>query len=169
LAGRLKSIPRTGWLQAGIDSPETVAEHTYRTALLSMVMADIQGLDTDRALRMSLLHDLAEAETGDLTPEQKGEDHQKLEAEALNSLLSLLPKQIADRYRSLWEEYEEASSPEAKLVHQADKLEMVLQALEYEEAGASPEGLGRFFEVEIEEGLPSEILGELKRRFEKGF
>ncbi len=168
LAGRLKSIPRTGWLQAGIDSPETVADHSYRTTLLSMIMADMQGLDTERALRMSLLHDLAEAETGDLTPTQKREGHRELETEAMERLLSLLPGRTAEMYLRLWEEYSEAESPEAKLVHQADKLEMVLQALEYEEAGAAPEGLESFWEVEAEEGPPSKILGELiKRRKEQ--
>ena len=60
--GRLKGLPRTGWLEAGVKRPESVAEHSYKTAVFAMVLADLQGLDAERAMRMALIYDLAEAE-----------------------------------------------------------------------------------------------------------
>ena len=69
--GRLKQIKRTGWINAGLTQSESVADHTYRTTMLSMIFADIESLNTLKILRMSLLHDLPEAIIGDLTPSQK--------------------------------------------------------------------------------------------------
>ena len=58
--GGLKGLTRRGWLEAGIKNPESVAEHSYRTAVLAMILADLQGLDAEKAIRMALLHDMAE-------------------------------------------------------------------------------------------------------------
>jgi 5'-deoxynucleotidase YfbR-like HD superfamily hydrolase len=65
-AGDLKMIPRTGWVQAGIKEPESVADHSFRMTLLAMVLSDQMGLDTEKVVRMALIHDLAESRTGDL-------------------------------------------------------------------------------------------------------
>ena len=150
-AGRLKRLPRTGWLEAGVESPESVADHSYRTAVLSMVLADLHGLDAERAVRMALLHDLDEAEIGDLTPEQKrrrGAEHRGEEDAAMRSILSTLPQPLVERYWSLWTEFREVSSPEAEVVARADRAEMLLQALEYEEAGIDPSRLDRFWHAD---------------------
>lgn len=159
--GRLKGLPRTGWLEAGVKNPESVAEHSHRTAVIAMVLADLQGQDAEKAMRMALLHDLAEAETGDLTPEQKRHrelDYMRDEEEAMTRILSILPKPLAERYRSLWGEYCMRASPEAETAVQADKLEMLLQALEYEEAGMDPLRLDRFWHTKVGGGLPSELV-----------
>lgn len=166
--GRLKGLPRTGWLEAGVEGPETVAEHSFRTAVLAMVLADLRGLDAGKAMRMALIHDLAEAKTGDLTPEQRrrrGAAHTREEEEAMTLILSTLPESLADGYHALWREYREATSPEAKIVIQADRAEMLLQALEYEEAGVDPSRLDRFWHAETE-SHPSELIEALtaKRR-----
>ena len=64
MVGKTKKIRRTGWKnKAKIDFGETIAEHMYRLAILSMVICDERGLDTEKILRMSLLHDLGEVVT----------------------------------------------------------------------------------------------------------
>ncbi|MBS7638083.1 HD domain-containing protein [Candidatus Bathyarchaeota archaeon] len=165
-AGKLKRIRRAGWVEVGVQEPESVAEHSYRTALLAMILADLQGLDAEKAVRMALLHDLAEAEVGDLTPEEKGakgQAHILEEDEAMDRLLSPLPEPLSARYSSLWRELRCAASPEAEMVTQADKLEMCIQALEYKRESFDPSRLNRFLKIEGR-GLPKELLKEVIER-----
>jgi putative hydrolase of HD superfamily len=165
--GRLKRLPRTGWVDSGVEDPESVADHSFRTTFITMVLADLQGLDSERAMRIALLHDLAEAEMGDLTPEQKrsmGQEYIKEERGAIGRILSRLPEDIAEDYHALWEEFIRGSSPEAEIVAQADKLEMILQALEYEEEGVDPVRLNRFWHTDVGEGLPAELARAMMRK-----
>ena len=88
---------------------------------------------------------------------------------AVARLLSGLPVDLAESYMELWEELREGASPEAEVVAHADKLEMVLQALEYEEDGDCPSSLERFWSVDVGDGLSSDLLREMgKRRDGKG-
>ena len=69
--GILKSLPRTGWLIHGIKNGESIADHCYRMTLLSMLLADTlvakgMKLDTEKVMRLSLLHEIAEARIGDI-------------------------------------------------------------------------------------------------------
>jgi putative hydrolase of HD superfamily len=165
--GRLKRLPRTGWVEAGVGEPESIADHSFRTAVLAMVLADLEGLDSDKAMRMALLHDLAEAETGDLTPDQKSERgaaYASEERQALEKVLSTLPKELSATYTSLLVEYNRGESAEALAVARADRLEMLLQALEYEGESVDKEGLKRFWRKSVDGGLGSELLRELKKR-----
>ena len=82
----------------------------------------------------------------------------------MNRIFSKLPEPLAERYQLIWEEYREAASPEAEIAVQADKVEMLLQALEYEEAGVDPSRLDRFWHAEVGGDLPSELAGALMRR-----
>lgn len=149
-ANDLKRLPRTGWLLAGIRQPESVADHAYVTALLAMLLTDainadyasagLAGpLDAGRVLRIALLHDLAESQLTDLpkrSADLLGSDvKHAAEREAMQRLLSEI-EGGAD-YLSLWEEYETALTPEARVVKDADKLEMVHQARRYTEIGYS--------------------------------
>jgi putative hydrolase of HD superfamily len=160
-AGRLKGIRRTGWVESGVGDPESVADHSYRTALLAMVLADAEGADTLAAVRMALLHDLAEAECGDMTPRMKEADPGWMlrEEEAAAKILGLLPEPLRERYLDSWREYTRGESREARLVHAADKLEMLLQAREYVEAGEDAGRLMRFRHVEVR-GESAERLAE---------
>ena len=165
--GRLKQIPRTGWVDSGVENPESVADHSFRTTFITMVLADLQGLDSERAMRIALLHDLAEAEMGDLTPEQKrnrGQAYIKEEREAIGRILSWLSESLAEDYHVLWEEFICGSSPEAEIVAQADKLEMLLQALEYEEEGVDPVRLSRFWHADVGEGLSAELARAIMKK-----
>ncbi|MBS1786553.1 MAG: HD family hydrolase [Acidobacteria bacterium] len=142
---RLKAVPRTGWLLRGIRDVESVADHSFGVALLGMLLADLaqrQGLepDVEKILRMALLHDLTEARTGDLPNTikryfDKGALHaadQQIADEMLSGLGA-----IGEEYLLLWQEYEQRSSLESRIVKAADKLDLLLQAREYEKGGAS--------------------------------
>lgn len=166
-AGKLKGVERTGWVEAGVPSPESVADHSYRTTLMAVIIAEAEGLDSLKAAKMALIHDLAEVETGDLTPAQKrleGEAHRRAEDAAMQSILRLLPGKLAASFTKLWREYEGLDSPEARLVHDVDRLEMLLQASEYEDSGGEPARLERFWRVEVGRGLASDLAGEVRKR-----
>jgi putative hydrolase of HD superfamily len=144
----LKQLPRTGWLLAGVTLPESVAEHSFATTLLAWQLAEAinvdwmtqglqQPLDVNRVLRMALVHDLAESLLTDL-PKRSTEligraIKYTAEAQATTQLFADAPG--GDQAIKLWEEYAAGETPEAHLVHDADKLEMVHQALCYEARG----------------------------------
>jgi len=161
-AGRLKHIRRTGWVEAGVPHPESVADHSHRVALLTMLLSDMRGLDTLRAVKMALLHDLPEAVTGDLTPRQKPGDHSSAEAQAFTQVISGLDEKQRSLYREVFSEYQEGQTPEAALVHAADKLDMVLQALEYQEMGVKLIKVGPFWDVDLPEDYGA-LLSALKK------
>jgi len=146
MSGRLKRILRSGWVEVGVDCPESVADHTFRTAVLCMIFSDLEDLDGLKMIRMALLHDLPETIVGDLTPSEKTGEALEKEDAAMKQVLSLLPKGLRQRYLKLWLEYGEHKTKEAKAVRQLEKLEMALQAREYEEAQPSLRGLERFIE-----------------------
>lgn len=142
LAGRLKKEPRRGWvIRAGVAKPESVGDHTFRTALTAMILGDMRGLDTEKMVKMALLHDIGEALIGDLTPLDSGKDK---EAHAVGEILENLPEGLRSRYLELWRELHDGSSTEARLVADIDRFEMALQASEYEEEGYSKETMGEF-------------------------
>jgi len=144
----LKRLPRTGWLLNGVVPCESVADHTAGVALLTLTLAgainaDWRGagldapLDTGRAVTLAVLHDVAESVVTDLPKRSAeligAEAKHRAEAEAITGLLAELPG--GHDYTILWNEYDARSTPEARLVADADKLEMVHQALQYERAG----------------------------------
>jgi len=141
---KLKRTPRSGWVEVGIRKPESVADHTFRTSILCMVYSDLEGLDELKLLRMALTHDLPEAIIGDLTPSRKTTRNKETENDAMKQTLSLLPKEQREKYMTDWKEYQEGKTREAKAVRQLEKLEMALQAKEYEEAGLTRQSLKRF-------------------------
>ena len=131
LSGLLKNEKRKGWiLKTGIMEPESVADHTFRMTLMAMIIGDINNLDTCKMIRMAILHDLGEAITGDLLPQEKINKKQE-EENAMEQILNLLPKKISMQYSSVWRELKMGLSLEAKLVKQIDRFEMAFQALEY--------------------------------------
>lgn len=139
LAYRLKSITRKGWIKkVSIDvlDAESVADHSYLTALITMLLSDLEGLDTYKAIKIALLHDLAESIIGDYTPEEIDEDvKHKIEDKAMKVILDSLPDDLRISYTTLWREYLNNNSKEAVLVHEVDKLEMSIQAYKYEKMG----------------------------------
>jgi len=150
--GILKSLPRTGWLIHGIKNGESIADHCYRMTLLSMLLADTlvakgMKLDTEKVMRLSLLHEIAEARIGDIPftvltyiPEEVKETGER---KAVTSMLEKFGS-IGKWYQELWEEFEKNETIEAKLVRAADKLELMIQVLEYEKLGY--QSLNQFWE-----------------------
>jgi putative hydrolases of HD superfamily len=132
-AGRLKAETRRGWVKKlGLEDAESVADHSYRTALMTMLISDSRGLDTERALRLALLHDLPEAVVGDAMPEERSGDAKiEVETKAMMEIVSDLPPKVRELYLDAWSEFLEGKSEEAKLVREMDKLEMAIQAWEY--------------------------------------
>ncbi|AFS82750.1 HD domain-containing protein [Candidatus Nitrosopumilus sediminis] len=147
-AANLKKIQRQGWIdKLSIDNPESVADHSYSMAVMGMVLSDLENYDSEKILKMILLHDLAESEIGDYVPGQiTHEKKLELENDTFYKILENLPSEIKSQYMKIWQEYQDSNSPESRLVHQIDRLEMVLQAKVYEKEGHSKESLSSFIE-----------------------
>ena len=132
---KLKTNKRTGWRIRGIPNCESVADHLFRSAVIGMVLSDIEKLDTEKILRMLFLHELEETVTGDIDALAKEKmnraELRKIQIEALEDALSPLPKSIREQYISLWKEVEEDKTLEARFCKDIDKLEMMIQAYEY--------------------------------------
>lgn len=129
----LKTVPRQGWInKLGLKDPESVADHCYSMAVMAMVFSDLKKLDTEKIIKMTLLHDLAESVIGDLTPDDVTKSKkEKMENNAMKKIFAYLPKPIKNQYEKLWTEYQQNRTREARLLHQIDKLEMALQAKSY--------------------------------------
>lgn len=127
-AERLKTVNRSGWTSAG--QQESVAEHTWRLCLMAMLLyGRTPGIDFARLLKMCLIHDLGEAIGGDVpAPAQTaGTGKADRERADLLQLTASLPSALQHEILELWDEYEAAGSPEAKLAKGLDKLETILQ------------------------------------------
>jgi putative hydrolase of HD superfamily len=127
-AERLKTVSRSGWTSAG--EQESVAEHTWRLCLMAMLLyGRTPGIDLARLLKMCLIHDLGEAIRGDVpAPAQvAGASKADQERTDLLELTAPLPAPLQHEILELWDEYESADSPEAKLAKGLDKLETILQ------------------------------------------
>jgi putative hydrolase of HD superfamily len=139
----------------GVSPAESVAEHSYGVALVALALADRlrssaeqdPDLDLEKVLIMALLHDLAEVRLTDLpaSAARLVPEAVKSEAEASAMAELLAPLATAGRLAALWQEFEDRTSPEGRLVRDADKLEMMVQCLRYEEAGSR--GLDEYWEA----------------------
>ena len=163
--GLLKKIQRTGWVLKGIKDVESVAEHSWRVAMLALLFAKDLDLDALKLVKMALIHDLGEVVIGDVKWEQgtkvvgsRKKKHQD-EKIAIKKIFSDNPN--FQEYVSLWDEFNEQKTREAKIVKEFDKLEMAIQAFEYQKEGYSSNLLGEFWE-NAEKYLKD---GELKNYF----
>jgi putative hydrolase of HD superfamily len=130
--GMLKRTPRTGWQFLG-SGRESVAEHSFRTAVIAHALAQLEGtVDAARVLRMALFHDLPEARTGDLNYMNQ-KYVQVDEARAVEDLAHGLP--FGDDIRDLLTEFRAQTTAEAFIVRDADHLEMLLQLKEHLDVG----------------------------------
>jgi len=168
ITGILKRTPRAGWVDVGVYQPESVADHTFRTTFLCMLYADMEALDPLKLLRMALIHDLPEAVIGDLMPSQKTAETKENEENAISQILSLLPKKQRENYLAVWNEYHEGKTKEAKAVQQLDKIEMALQAKEYEKLGSANKSLERFIKSAEEATVWHELRRFLSLVLEEG-
>lgn len=137
--GHLKRLPRTGWLHAGIKHPESVAEHSHRTAILAWMIAGLEGADPERAAALAVFHDSQESRTTDLDHVGRNYNTTISNEQITADQTSALPQPLTALLRGLIAEYEGGSSPEAKCARDADKLEMLLQALDYRQQSCNTE------------------------------
>ena len=131
----LKQLFRQGWLLNGVpeDKCESVADHLFSVCLLSLIIGRnyFSSLDITKLLEMAIIHELGEINIGDVTPHDRIPKKVKYEWElkGIIEVMSKIPN--GKHYISLWKEYEEGQTPEAKLLRQVDYLEMGLQACIY--------------------------------------
>ncbi len=182
--GRLKELPRTGWLDRGIapEETESVADHSFGVALLAWLLAPDE-LDRARAVELALLHDLAESSAGDATPYDReilqnldpdtrrnwlnqrhirGDEQRlaKLAAEtaAIESLAASLPGRRREDLLARWAELCERATPEARFVKEMDILETWLQSRRYAER--HPDAPMESFELEARSLLGNTYIAE---------
>jgi putative hydrolase of HD superfamily len=159
LTRNLKLTKRTGWVRSGVTQPESIADHMYRMSLMAMLASRVVNstneqqqqpqLDMNRCIQLALVHDLAEASVGDITPYCGVSDVDKytLELNTMERIRDMLgPILGGETFLSLWQEYEAGLSYESQLLKDLDKIEMILQAQEYEAEGNHVQSLDGFFD-----------------------
>ena len=192
--GRLKTTKRRGWSLRGIENPETIAAHVFRTTIMSWVLCCKKNLNSNKILKMCLIHDLCEVCAGDTTPydnilpknkkqwkqilnkwprltkKQKEKfflKKYKKENKGLKKLINKLPSALKEEIKNLWEDYEKGLTVEGRFVRQVDRMENLLQALEYWKKkkgfAISP------WWVQIEELIDDPLLLEFADTLEKKF
>ena len=170
---RLKRLDRTGWILRGLpNGTESVASHSFGVSVTAMLLADkliAQGIvvNVEKVLRIALLHDWAEVRVGDMprtaTLYFGSEARKQAETAAFSDIVSELDDGV---YASLYNDYERRESLEARLVKAADVLDLLVQVLALERAGAR--GLDEFWEVAEKpefnlDGVAEQIVQELLR------
>ncbi len=170
-AERLKTTRRSGYTSDG--EQESVAEHTWRLCLMATVLAPaFPGVDLARLLQVCVVHDLGEAIGGDIpAPEQArrreaGDAAGKAAGERrdLLALLAPLPEAARTQLVGLWDEYEAAATPEARLAKALDKLETILQHVQ----GQNPPGFDYRFNLGYarHHTQAPALIAELRRRLD---
>ena len=148
-AGELKQVLRTGWVLKGVEDAESVADHTWRMSLLIMLLAS-EKLDKLKMLEMNTVHDLGEIGVGDTkweigrrvvgSQEAKRSDEFKVMGEIFEGY------EGRNKYLDLLKEFNDHQTPEARFLKQLDKLDMALQALEYQQSGYPADWFDEFWE-----------------------
>lgn len=133
--GVLKRLRRSGWWHVGVRDPESVAEHSLRVAQLASIIATLEGADPTRAAYLGMWHDSQETRTGDIAWSGKPYVHVESPEKVTADQTIALPDVVADSVRAAVAEYEARETPEAICARDADKLECLIQALEYRDAG----------------------------------
>ncbi len=148
----------------GLDRYENSAEHSWQIALLAISLAPHaeSAIDTDRVIRMLLVHDIGEIETGDtmVYVEEGWAERKAAEAAAVTRIFGMLPDSEGTQLMALWQEFEDAQTPEARFAHAADRAMPVLLNLanngqSWRENGISHERVVRRIAAQIKDGCPA--------------
>ncbi|GAB7362989.1 hypothetical protein MBLNU230_g3284t1 [Neophaeotheca triangularis] len=162
LLSRLKTTKREGWRRFAITHGESIADHMYRMSMITMLCPTTLAskLDLHKCTKMALVHDLAEALVGDITPVDgvaKSEKSRREEGTmefVCRELLGEVEGGVVGReLRALWQEYEDGVTLESCFVHDVDKIELLLQMVEYERVYEGELDLGEFSRVAGRVGL----------------
>ncbi len=159
--GKLKRTRRTGWVLREVKDSESIADHSFRLTLLAWLLPRFKNYDIDveRVVRICITHDVCEVYAGDSTPyddlltsdvqanrkilskwpRRSREEKERLlklkhekEEKALRKILKPLPTEMQKEMMDLWQEYEVGETKEGRFCRQLDRLETLMQALEYE-------------------------------------
>lgn len=153
LLERLKTTKREGWRRFGITSGESISDHMYRMSILTMLAPPSLSsrLNVPHCTKMALIHDMAESLVGDITPVDPVTKQEKArrEAETMAYISGGLLGKVAGgeqgkAFKEVFEEYEESKTLESVFVHDIDKMELLLQMMEYERRGEGKIDLGEF-------------------------
>ncbi|HHE76815.1 MAG TPA: HD domain-containing protein [Candidatus Parcubacteria bacterium] len=155
---KLKQVPRTGWVWLEVKHPETIADHMFRVTVFTWLLAKEGKLNEKRAIEIALFHDICEVYSGDMTPyfgllpedkkkrkeilkrwirlpkEEKikrSKEKFRIEKRSLVKLLKFLKPPLAEKILFSWLDYEKGITKEGKFVKQVDKIETLVQAIEY--------------------------------------
>ena len=142
LIGKLKTTPRTGWVRRGVPRYESVADHSWRVATLSLLLFGRDDkIDANKCIQMALVHDLAECLVGDIAPDDNVSkaDKEQMEHDAMEQIALTLGQscpnnEARQRVLDLFQEYEQRETKESRAVKDLDLLDMIIQADEYEQA-----------------------------------
>lgn len=148
----LKTQPRTGWVDRGIPvaKTESIADHMYRMSIIAMAIP-AEKVSIDKCVKIALVHDIAEALVGDITPfggVTKAEKHRR-EWETIEYLVELVKpynERFGEEMKELWLDYEEIRCLEARYVKDIDKFEMIQQAWDYEQEYGLQYDLSEFYD-----------------------
>jgi putative hydrolase of HD superfamily len=135
--GLLKRYKRTGWSQVGVPLPESIADHSYRASVIASVLAAMEGANPQQAAFLALWHDSQETRTTDIPHLTKNFVTSAGNEQVTRDQVAGLPSSVADMVSAAVAEYEAAGTREARCARDADKLECLLQAREYQEQGHS--------------------------------
>ena len=141
-AGLLKRTPRSGWSVVGVSSPESVADHSFRCAALGYLLAHMEKVSSERVLLMTLFNDIHEARITDFHKmAQRYIDSEKAEDTSFKEQVSNLPEGVKKEMLGLRREYNEHMTKASVIARDADILECLIQAKEYQAQGWKAAGL----------------------------
>lgn len=148
----------------GLDRYENPAEHSWQIALMAASLAEFSAepVDMDRVIWMLLVHDIGEIDAGDTMVFVEGGWEQRKAAElaAVRRIFGLLPEAQCTRLLALWQEFEDAATPESRFAHAVDRAMPVLLNLanhgqSWRENGISYERVVGRVEPEVKAGCPA--------------
>ena len=163
LVQRLKTEKREGWRRFSINHGESIADHMYRMSIITMLAPPSLSsrLDIPRCTKMALVHDMAEALVGDITPPENipKQEKSRREAETMDYICTNLLGKVhggipGEDIRKVWREYEDSETLESHFVHDVDKIELLLQMVEYEKLYDATVDLSEFSWVAQRVALP---------------
>src|SRR3990167_5749837 len=131
-AGLLKRVKRSGWWVAGIENPESVADHSFRCAVIAFFLACLEHADVYQVIAMAIFNDIHESRINDL--HKMGHyyiDFKAAEKKVFQDQIAQLAPRIKEELRTLRREYDAQKSKESLLARDADILECLVQAKEY--------------------------------------
>ncbi|MGC0313700.1 HD domain-containing protein [Kitasatospora acidiphila] len=133
--GMLKRAKRSGWWIAGVKDPETIAEHSFRTAVVGAVLAMMEGADPAKVALLCTFHDTQETRIGDIPHIGRRYLSAASNERVTADQVSAAHPAVLAGVQAIVEEYENSESLEVTVAHDADKLECLIQAVEYREQG----------------------------------